>query len=63
VTLGELAVALRAVDRSRKIVICPVGLGLNVESLVLRYGMDHLWTVRESARCGDKILLINDMGA
>jgi hypothetical protein len=59
-TLEELAEAARTVEHTRRIVICPVGLGLQVEALVLRYNMDRLWTVRESALCMDKILLINE---
>jgi hypothetical protein len=63
--LEELADALRhdLWINQKMIVICPVGTGLKVEALVLRYGMDDLWSVQESARCGDKILLINEPDA
>jgi hypothetical protein len=59
-TFEELADLMRDVDRSRRIVVCPVGLGLKVETLVLRHNMDHLWRVQESRQCENKILLINE---
>jgi hypothetical protein len=65
VRLEDLADAMRTLHESRqkKIVICPVGLGLKIEALVLRYGMDQHWTVQESSRCPeDKVLLINVPG-
>ncbi len=59
-TFEELADVMREIDESRRVVVCPVGLGLKVEALVLRHGMDHLWRVRESALCEGKIILINE---
>ena len=63
-TFEELVRLATAIDEATKpmIVICPVGRGLQVEALVLRYGMDQYWTVRESAHCEDKIFLISDPG-
>jgi hypothetical protein len=61
--LEDLAEAMCTLHESqqKKIVICPVGLGLKIEALVLRYGMDQHWTVQESHRCPeDKVLLINE---
>ena len=49
--LEDLADALRDVESCRKIVICETGEKLKIEALVLRYGMDHLWTVQESRHC------------
>lgn len=58
-TLEELADALRDLESMRRVVVCPVGMGLKVEALVLRYGMDHLWTVQESVLADGRIYLIN----
>lgn len=62
-TLEDLADALRDVQSMRKIVICEPGQQLKIETLILRYGMDHLWTVQESRRCpAGKLLIIKDPG-
>lgn len=62
-TLEQLADAMRDLKAMRRIVVCEPGLGLKIEALVLRHGMDHLWTVRESRHCpAGKILLINEPG-
>lgn len=61
-TLEDLADAIRDHESRRKIVICGVGMKLKIEALVLRYGMDHMWTVQESRHCtGNVLYLVNDL--
>lgn len=59
--LADIAEALSGIESARKIVICAPGKKLEIETLILRYGMDHLWTVQESRHCSpDVVYLINE---
>jgi hypothetical protein len=62
-TLEDLADALRGMETlRRKIVICPVGKKLEIETLVLRYNLDQWWTVQESRHCpADVVYVVNDL--
>lgn len=62
-TFEELATAMRTVDESRRVIVCPVGESLKINALVTRYDLDGLWRVHESAMCPDgKVILINEPG-
>lgn len=61
--LADIAAALQGTETARKIVICGPGKKLEIETLILRYDMDQLWTVQESRHCSpDVVYLVNDLG-
>jgi hypothetical protein len=60
-TFDDLLEAFGALRKVRQVIVCEPGLGLKIETEVLRHGLDLVWTVRESEHCpAGKVLLINE---
>lgn len=58
-TFTEMVAAIDRLEKSRQILICPVGEKEKLEALVQRYDLAGLWTVQESQRCpADTVYLI-----
>lgn len=60
-TFEELTEAIKGLEDMRRIVICEPGKSLKIQALLVRYGVDELWAVRESQHCPEgKLILINE---
>jgi len=50
-TFAEMVAAIERVEKSRQLLICPVGEKEKLEALILRYDLAGLWEVHESRHC------------